>query len=124
MGDPVRGWGSRSAALRQPHLVPHLVGDDGGPFLQFCVVERADPKSHLWAGRRFSCRPGTQGGSAPSFQATEALAQRPPPPRVSLPLLVKQLRPRNQALTSSSTAHDGAQEHCGQVTLLSLNWGD
>lgn len=109
VGDPVQGWGSRSAALRQPHLVPHLVGDDGGPFLQFCVVERADPKSHLWAGRRFSCRPGTQGGSAPSFQATEALAQRPPPPRVGLPLLVKQLRPRNQALTSSSTAHDGAQ---------------
>lgn len=95
MGDHVPGWGSRSVALQQPHLVPHLVGDDGSPFLQFCVVERADPKSHLWAGRRFSCLPGTQGGSAPSFQATEAPAQCPPPPRVSLPLPVKQLRLRN-----------------------------
>lgn len=34
----------------QPHLVPDFVGNGGGSFLQFCVIERADPQCYLWAG--------------------------------------------------------------------------
>lgn len=64
----------------QPHLVPHFVGDDGGSFLEFCVIERADPKCHLWAGHQAA----VQGPPPPP-------ASLAAPPPMSVTLVVKQV---------------------------------
>lgn len=123
VGGQARGWGRSAAATALPGPPP--CGDDGGPFLQFCVVERADPeKCHLWAGRRSSCLPRTQGGAPRPFRPQRP-GPAPTPPPVSLPTpgeAVKAAEPTG--VTSLSTAHDGApEEHYDQVTLLSLSWG-
>lgn len=91
--------------VTQPHPVPRLVDDDGGPFLAVCVAERAGPKRHLLAGHRGSCLPVLPG------QGDPGPTSRSPPK--SLPLLGKQLRPLNPQAPPGAdfrfTAHDGAE---------------
>lgn len=65
----------------QPHLISHFVGDDGGPFLQFCVTERANPKRHLRAGHHGGCLPWAPPRLLLILQGPPAQTLALPPPR-------------------------------------------